>query len=70
MKSFSLLTPVRKLTITKKAIDIWRESYMDKYSLIEVQTAMNILIITYNDINKSQLDDELKRLRSKFNNTI
>ena len=43
---------------------------MEDYTLIEVQSAINNLIITYQDVNESQLDRELKKLKSKYNNLI
>lgn len=67
-KSFSLKSPVRKLTISKEAIEIWKDNYINEYSLIEVQNAISNLLITYQDVNKNQLDRELKRIRSKINN--
>lgn len=67
---FNLVTPIRKIKISKQAIDIWKERYMDDYSLIEVQNAINFLTITYRNINNSQLDNQLRKIRSKYNNTL
>lgn len=69
-KSFSLKSPVRKVTISKEAIDFWKDNYYEDYSLIEVQNAISSLVITYQEVNKSQLDRELKKIRSKYNNSI
>jgi hypothetical protein len=69
-KGFSLKSPVRKITISKDAMKIWKDNYAEEYSLIEVQNAINTLMITYQDVNPSQLDRELKKQRSKYNNTL
>lgn len=69
-KSFSLKSPLRKVTIQKDTMKLWKEKYMEDYTLIEVQSAINNLIITYQDVNESQLDRELKKLKSKYNNLI
>ena len=69
-KSFSLKSPLRKVTIQKDTMKWWKERYMEDYTLIEVQSAINNLIITYQDVNESQLDRELKKLKSKYNNLI
>ena len=47
---------------------IWE--FYNEYTLIEVQNAINTLIITYQEVNKSQLDRELKRIKSKYNNMV
>lgn len=67
---FELSTPVRKINISKKAIDLWKDQYIGKYSLIEVQNAINTLIITYQNLNDTQISEQLKRTKSLFNNTI
>ena len=69
-KGFSLKSPIRKITISKDAMKIWKENYAEEYSLIEVQNAINTLMITYQDVNQSQLDRELKKIRSKYNNAL
>ena len=62
-KDFQLSTPVRKINISKQAIDIWVKDYIDTYSLIEVQNAINTLIITYQNVNDSQIKEQLKQLK-------
>lgn len=69
-KGFPLSTPVKKMNITKQAIDIWRNNYVGHYSLIEVQNAINTLIITYQNVNDSQIKEQLRRTKSKYNNSI
>lgn len=69
-KSFSLLLPLerRRIKITKKAMDLWNEKYLDKYSLIEVQNAINTLAVTFQPVADYTIDEQLKVTRSKLNN--
>ena len=74
-KSFSLKTPVRKLTISTQALKIWSENFygniryqvnkVDKYTLIDVQNAINILIVSYQEINFENVLDVLKNHSEK-----
>lgn len=68
--SFSLLLPLerRRIKITTKAIDLWIKKYLDKYSLIEVQNAINTLAVTFQSINEENIEGQLKRARSKLDN--
>lgn len=68
--SFSLLLPLerRRIKITKKAIDIWIDKYQNKYTLIEVQNAINTLVVTFQNVTNDSLDGQLERSRSKLNN--
>ena len=69
-ESFSLLLPLerRRIKITTKAIDLWIRKYIEKYSLVEVQNAINTLIVTYQSPNEENIDGQLKRTRAKLNN--
>ena len=69
-KGFPLSTPVKKMNITRQAIELWRKDYIGHYSLIEVQNAINTLIITYQNVNDLQIREQLKRTKSKYYNTI
>lgn len=69
-KGFPLSTPIKKMNITKQAIELWKNDYKDSYSLIEVQNAINTLIITYQNVNDFQIREQLKRTKSKYFNTI
>lgn len=60
-KPFSLTTKARKITISVQAINMWLEKYKDKYSLIEVQNAINYLIITYQPLTDEEMEKQLKR---------
>lgn len=68
--SFSLLLPLerRRIKITSRAIDLWIEKYIDKYSLIEVQNAINTLTVTYQNPNEENIDGQLKRTKTKLDN--
>ena len=69
-QSFSLLLPLerRRIKITKMAIDLWSEKYIDKYSLIEVQNAINTLAVTSQSVAEYTIDEQLKFNHSKLNN--
>ena len=60
-KPFSLNTSIKKLTITKEAIDFWIYKFKDNYSLIDVQNAINSLIVTYQDITLPEIELVLHR---------
>lgn len=67
---FSLLLPIgrRRIKITPKAIGLWLDGYKNKYSLIEVQNAINTLVVTYQSVTAENLSGQLKRTRSKLDN--
>lgn len=69
-KGFSLLLPLerRRIKITKDAIDFWSEKYIDEYSLIEVQNAINTLIMTFQTVTQEHIAGQLERNRSKSDN--
>ena len=60
-EGFSISSKVRRINISKDAIDLWADGYdYEGYSLIEVQNAINTLIVTYQDLTKEGLDSQLK----------
>lgn len=63
---FTLSTKVRKITITTQAINLWIDKYKDNYSLMEVQNAINLLIITYQDVTEQNIETQLKRGQAKI----
>lgn len=69
-EGFSLLLPLqrRRIKITKQAIDLWCENYIDKYSLLEVQNAINTLLVTFQSISEVNVKSQLERTRSKLDN--
>lgn len=61
-ESFSINSPIRKITITPDAIQMWSKLNFE-YHLINIQQIVNYLAITYQDINvdnvKNFLRDEI-----------
>lgn len=65
---FILSTPRRKVTISKEAIQLWINEYKDKgYSLIEVQNAISCLIVTYQNLNREDIQNQLDRKTTRIN---
>lgn len=56
---FIISSKIRKLSITKEAIDYWINHFKDTASLIDVQHAINKLTIMYEDVNLEALKNEL-----------
>lgn len=69
-KGFSLLLPLerRRVKITPKAIAIWEKNYVGKYSLLEVQNAINVLTVTLQPASEDEIGSQLIRARSKIMN--
>ena len=69
-KGFSLLLPLerRRVKITAKAIELWIERYSDEFTLIEVQNAINTLVVTYQALTLQNIQGQLERSRSKLDN--
>lgn len=64
-ETFYLLRNKRRITITTNAINLWKKEFKDKYTLIEVQNAMNALFISYqNTLDKENVENQIL----KFNN--
>lgn len=61
---FSVYSPIRKITFSPAAVGYWKKLGISKYHLIDVQQAVNMLAVTYQDINlesvKMLLDNNLK----------
>lgn len=57
--SFSISCNDRKLTITPKAIELWMECFQDKH-LVEVQQAINTLILMYQSPQREDIDKILQ----------
>lgn len=58
-EDFTLNTKARKITITAHAIKLWIEHFKDNYSLIDVQNAINTLIITYQNPSDFEVGNQL-----------
>lgn len=60
-EDFSIASKVRKIKISKDAIKLWKDKFQNtEYSVIDIQDAMNALLISYQATNfddvKSQLE--------------
>ena len=70
-QKFTLKTILRKLTISVEALQLWSERFHKKYkstttnddvyTLIDVQNAINMLIVSYQSISFENVYDILKR---------
>lgn len=69
-KAFSLLLPLerRRIKVTPKAISLWEKRYLERYSLLEVQNAINTLAVMFQNMSEANIDAQLKRARSKLDN--
>lgn len=65
-ETFALNTKVRKIDITPEAIDAWDTHFKKKWSLFEVQNAINILITTYQVPVVEDIEDQLRRGTTKI----
>ena len=51
----------RKITIKKEAVALWNEKFKDtKYTLIDIQNAMNALIIGYQSLDYEDVKNQLE----------
>lgn len=58
---FEIRSPLRKIKISKQAINLWITKYQNTYSLVEVQNAISTLIVTYQEVNSENIDSCIKR---------
>lgn len=65
-KSFILNTSIRHITITLDAINYWKNNFKENYTLMDVQNAINELILTYQDVSIKSLNKQLLRKNSKI----
>ena len=61
---FSLNTDVKKIFISSDAIKFWQNSFSKDYTLLDVQNAINTLIVLYQNVS---LEDVKKQLETKTN---
>lgn len=67
--SFSLLTKKRKMTISKEAIEMWQKYFRGTdWTMIDIQNAMNLAIISYQNLSYSDILQQLKLLKEKYMN--
>ena len=60
-QSINLNTPIRRILINPETIRLWIENFKAEYSLLDVQNAINSLIITYQDVNLEDIKLQLLR---------
>ena len=69
-EGFSLLMPLqehRRMKITAKAIEFWEKNEM-RFSLLEVQNAINTLAIALQSPTEEAIHSQIKRTRSRLDN--
>ena len=59
-KSFTINTQIKRITINPQAIEFWKELDF-KYNLIEVQNALNILSISYQEITRYSILEAIRK---------
>lgn len=59
-ENFYIKIYTRKLTITKDTISLWMDKYKNECSLIELQNAINQLVLTYQNVNDTNIKSILK----------
>lgn len=64
-KPFSINSSIRKISFSIDAITIWR-ALKDKYTLFDVQQAVNTCLITYQEINESNVRKVLESAMHKI----
>ena len=70
-KDFHISTSVRKLKISKEAIEIWSEpSVQSKYTLVEIQNSINALILAYQKVDKNMILTQAKFIKDKYDKII
>lgn len=65
-KDFFISSKKRKITITKETLKLYKESFSNTY-LIELQNAINALIISYQDINEDSIKEQLTLMKGETN---
>lgn len=69
--NFFIKSKVRKLTIITDAMKMWIKYFIDsKWTLIDVQNAVNSLIISYQEINFENVECRLRHIEEKENTLI
>ena len=69
-QGFSLLLPLerRRIKVTPAAVDLWEKKHLKKYSLLEVQNAINTLLVTLQKPTDCGVAEQLERTRLRLNN--
>lgn len=62
---FLVSTSLRKVSFSKDAINYWINDFNDRYTLPDVQNAISVLTVTYQDVTKDEIRKQLERKTSK-----
>lgn len=66
-KDFLINTKIRNVKITSQAMKMWINYFKNtKYTLFDIQNAINALIISYQDIDSEEVMNELKILEKGY----
>lgn len=64
-ENINISCSTRRITLTAFAISIWAKKYVDKYSLIDVQNAINYLKVSYQEVNEDSIEKALISINQK-----
>ena len=65
-KKFLINSKIRNIYITPQAMKMWVDNFQNsEYTLLDIQNAINSLIISYQNIDKSELIKELNILSKR-----
>lgn len=64
-EKFAINTPIKRITISPEAIDYWNK-LNGKYHLIEVQNAINVLTVMYQEISEKTIVDQIENMSTKI----
>lgn len=62
---FSISAKVRKISISKEAIQLWKDKFIGTASLFDVQNAMNALTIAYQATDYEDVKEQLTLINDK-----
>lgn len=57
----NITATIRRITISTEALQYWSKYFIDKYSPVEVQNAMNFLKISYKDIDAESILETMRK---------
>ena len=58
-KPFTINSKIRKVTFTTEAINLWRQIDLSDCSLLDIQQAVNYLILSYQEVNLKNVKNVL-----------
>lgn len=70
-KQFSIVSKVRKITISVEAIKLWIEKFKNtSYTVVDIQNAMNALIIGYQPTAYDEVKNQLQIIDEKDKKSV